>query len=359
MKETTSLYLDFLRFFAAVLVLIVHSYGMGMTGGFLWFLGTYGQTAVMLFFVLSGYVIAFVSDSREKSLRDYAFARVSRIYSVVGPALLLTLLANTIGSHFIRADYSGPWDSGDDPMRYILTFLMVQDAWGLGRTPINNGPFWSISFEVAYYALFAVLHYARSGPTKYVALFALALIAGPTIMILFPIWLLGYLAYHVHRGQLLSISRNMAILIFLLSAIALAASPSFREIYSMRLGIIQRDSILGDYYDGIACFLHLLVVPVVAGAISPVLLAARKPIVFCASLTFSLYLFHLPLVRMFAGVSPFISDPGSTINRLFVYGCTFAVVVMIGVPCERLKRPLNHFLRRLVSVTTDKSAQAR
>jgi peptidoglycan/LPS O-acetylase OafA/YrhL len=87
-----SLYLDLLRFGLAVLVWVGHSTSHVYTGHPfpLWFTYDYGRTAVMGFFVLSGFVIAHVSQGAESSPSLYAVARVSRLYSIVIPALLLT-----------------------------------------------------------------------------------------------------------------------------------------------------------------------------------------------------------------------------------------------------------------------------
>ena len=65
----------------------------------LWRLGNLGNDAVMVFFVLSGFVIAYVADKKERTPRDYFVSRFARLYSVVVPALLLTAIADFLGSH--------------------------------------------------------------------------------------------------------------------------------------------------------------------------------------------------------------------------------------------------------------------
>src|SRR4051812_7117966 len=91
-----SLYLDLMRFLAAVAVFLDHLTSFPITGvedgprqGLL-LIGNYGQSAVTVFFVMSGFVIAYVTTSRENSGWSYSVSRVSRLYSVVVPALLLT-----------------------------------------------------------------------------------------------------------------------------------------------------------------------------------------------------------------------------------------------------------------------------
>jgi peptidoglycan/LPS O-acetylase OafA/YrhL len=58
MDKTTSLYLDVLRFSAAILVLLSHS--ATFLDIYLPVLSDFGSEAVAVFFVLSGYVISYV-----------------------------------------------------------------------------------------------------------------------------------------------------------------------------------------------------------------------------------------------------------------------------------------------------------
>ena len=60
MQRTTSVYLDLLRFLAAAVVFAGHAYPQRLTGGVpaLWRFWSFGNDAVMVFFVLSGFVIA-------------------------------------------------------------------------------------------------------------------------------------------------------------------------------------------------------------------------------------------------------------------------------------------------------------
>ena len=64
MRPATSVYLDALRFLAAALVFVVHANYSQVTGGMpvLWRFAGLGNDAVMVFFVLSGFVIAYVAD---------------------------------------------------------------------------------------------------------------------------------------------------------------------------------------------------------------------------------------------------------------------------------------------------------
>ena len=77
MKREISLYLDLLRFLAALVVLLQHLSWAHFSGGLLWQIGPYGAQAVIVFFVLSGYVIGYVTDRADNTPRRYAVDRAA------------------------------------------------------------------------------------------------------------------------------------------------------------------------------------------------------------------------------------------------------------------------------------------
>ena len=94
MHRNLSIYLDLVRFLAALMVFVVHANYERFTGGLplLWHFKDLGNDAVMVFFVLSGFVIAYVAAHKERTIEEYAASRFARLYSVVVPALILTML---------------------------------------------------------------------------------------------------------------------------------------------------------------------------------------------------------------------------------------------------------------------------
>lgn len=102
MPKAFSLYLDFVRFSAALLVLFFHANRIHRPG---FAFTTFGHEAVIIFFVLSGYVIAFVAAEKESSLRTYGIARAARIYSVAIPAILLTAFVDYVGFQIFPEGY--------------------------------------------------------------------------------------------------------------------------------------------------------------------------------------------------------------------------------------------------------------
>src|SRR6516165_11981732 len=94
MTKALSLYLDALRFSAAFTVFLSHF--PRFSGGLFWQMEPYGRTGVLVFFVLSGFVIAWVTATRERTLEEYALSRAARLYSVIIPAFILTAVLDHI-----------------------------------------------------------------------------------------------------------------------------------------------------------------------------------------------------------------------------------------------------------------------
>ena len=108
MTNALSLYLDALRFGAALAFFLSHYSTGRISGGLFWqFDG--GRTAVLVFFVLSGFVIAWVSETRERTLEEYGLSRVARLYSVIIPAFVLTAALDRIGKAIDPRLYGPEW----------------------------------------------------------------------------------------------------------------------------------------------------------------------------------------------------------------------------------------------------------
>lgn len=184
-----SICLDLVRFAAALVVLVCHAAQSGLYSGRFPDSPLAQHYAVVVFFVLSGLVIAASAQRRRSTLTQYAIARAARILPVSLSALAFStaafLIATGLGGSAMHTD-----TYGDLSLRGTLLPLLFlsESAWGAG--PVWNPPYWSLCYEVWYYALFGAAVYLR-GPARIAALTACALLAGPRILLLLPIWLVG------------------------------------------------------------------------------------------------------------------------------------------------------------------------
>lgn len=151
--------LDALRGVAASYVVLYHSN---------WFRHTkvgavfsVGPEAVILFFVLSGFVISYATENRREPLpfKDYFVRRFLRIFP-----LFLMALAAAYAGQCVAAGTRVPIESG----RLLGNILMLQDVALLKAgtwvdTYKENHALWSLSYEWWFYMLFALALVAMRG----------------------------------------------------------------------------------------------------------------------------------------------------------------------------------------------------
>lgn len=349
MNKGTSLYLDIVRFTAALLVFLDHLSGRAMSGGLIWRFHHYGTVAVSVFFILSGFVIAHVLATRERTLLEYSASRFGRLYSVVLPALAITLLVHTID---MATPNTLPMlhapTTAAPIVQYIVTALFLNRAWVLGGflglEPTSDIPFWSLGFEVAYYIAIAAIVFGR-GWARAGVLVILAIVSGPTIILLAPIWFLGFWLYHLQAR--LQVSQPVATALFV-GGIAICIVSTFVVGFKSPWDLpvlmpgnpgTQPHTQLADfacrYISGAGFALNLIGFVSLSKAAEPTLARYARQIRWLGSLTFALYLFHQPVVE-FLTVHP-VGVPGSLPQLIWVVCIPLLVVVTVGRLCERSK----------------------
>jgi peptidoglycan/LPS O-acetylase OafA/YrhL len=174
---------------------------------------TIGNEAVMIFFVLSGYLVGggvLRALSRNTwSWRDYLIKRLTRLYVVLIPALLLGVALDFAGLYLHPSPtsiYAGPpgqtllHDVADRLTLPVIAGNAVFLQGARVRTAGTNVSLWSLTNEFWYYIAFPVLLLALSKKKKlwlrcvYLLSFAgIGLLVGSDVSLLFLPWLLGAL----------------------------------------------------------------------------------------------------------------------------------------------------------------------
>jgi peptidoglycan/LPS O-acetylase OafA/YrhL len=127
-----------------------------------WFLAAYSHQAVLVFFVISGFLVGgpLLRDRARETpfLHEYFVDRFSRIYIVMVPALLWTFAIDSVGRAAFPATgvYDAPFfASVFAPIQYLWTLLQQQHLWAAQAG--TNGPLWSLACEMWYYITFPLL----------------------------------------------------------------------------------------------------------------------------------------------------------------------------------------------------------
>ena len=358
MSRTTSLYLDLLRLATALIVFLVHANYGRFTGGLpvICHLKFLANDGVMVFFVLSGFVIAYVADNKERRITDYTISRLARLYSVAVPAIILTIILDYIGSSIDYSIYDGWWFQTDNPLwRISASLLFINELWFSSVRLFSNGPFWSLGYEFWYYVIFGAAFYLR-GPRKYLAVSVSMLIAGPKVLLLFPVWLLGAWTY---RATAAAVLPELAGWCLYLGSIAcyllfqnLDGPRTLLEWSNNNLDTVfawkelkwsYATPFLSNYVLGILVSAHLIGFVAIAHRFTMLLNMIGRHIHYFAGFTFAIYLFHYPLLQFTTAISGGIADVALR-NTIIVLG-TLAASLALGTVTEMKKAEVKQFLR--------------
>lgn len=332
MNRPFSVYLDLVRFIAAVLVYLWHSNQRFLTTSILP-ASDYGHSSVIVFFVLSGFVIAFITDTKENTLPTYAASRVSRVYSVAVPALVITLLLDVIGRSLAPEIYDYPFDHF--AVRLASGFLMANEVWFLSITSFSNVPYWSICYEWWYYVAFAMVMFGPKRIGLAAAIVTMAMV-GPKLLLLAPVWWLGVVLYRWRR--LLDLTQAVSWCLVVGSLLGIVAfhrygvSEVFGAWFKGQIGDDWYRSLtfskwfLADYLLAILVFANFVGMRNVLATRGRALLVIQVPVRFFANYTFTLYLLHQPVFLFWAAVVR--GDPQT---MWYWTSVTILTVVTVGV----------------------------
>jgi peptidoglycan/LPS O-acetylase OafA/YrhL len=337
MNKTERLFhLDMIRGVAAMLVMLGHlrafvlqSYTemtaadvhVGPIVKLFYFATGLGHQAVIVFFALSGFLVggkAFADILNDRfSWPRYLLRRLTRLWLVVIPALLLTFALDSLGimatggaaydGRYYDVYYSGPKnpdgiDLSGETFLGNLIFLQTVSVGIFG----TNSPIWSLSNEFWYYVIFPLIAWvglssaSRTMRGVGAALAVLLLFELPQqLLIAGSIWVAGALAgwcvnsrCAVKASQSL-LARFAGLIVFF---VALAGAKS------------AADGLVNDMLLGVAV---ALVLPVLAHLPAPgrIYQVTSRAL---SEISYTLYLTHFPFLTLiiFSGFAPGRLPPG-------------------------------------------------
>lgn len=297
---------------------------------------TVGHQAVIVFFVLSGYLVgggmARALRERKWSCGHYIVQRMTRLWTVLLPALLLTLVLDSVGQHLA---VPGSIYEHRDQLRelrgslsagaFVGNLLFLQNI--LVPTFGTNGPLWSLAYEGWYYVMFPLLSCALTRRTlrqRVLFVTTLGLImyfVGWEISIYFLIWLMGAVLdlIQVKIGKRLSLIGLLISLFSFFSAnIILLKRP---------INIIESDFILAG-----TCFSALFFIIRAPARKESHLYSASAG--FLGKISYTLYLVHVPILVFLSSilVGPWRRWPIDAAHIMqFMAISAFAFILAFGI----------------------------
>jgi peptidoglycan/LPS O-acetylase OafA/YrhL len=305
-------FIDFVRWSAALLVLLNHARGLlfveydmlqssSVFARAFYFLTGFGHQSVVIFFVLSGFLVGGKLLGRIQSntfnARAYFTDRLTRLYIVVLPALLITLATDYGGGQIFNGQglYSAlpAAFGGYAPAQNISAGIFLGNAAFLQTITVptlgSNGPLWSLAYEFWYYLLAPLLFWGLLGkgnlPLRLLCLLAVAaglLLLRGQVGLYFPLWLFG------------------AAIVYFTNKLPLIGHPLPAIALTLALMAVGRLNLLpavpADYLLALTFALSLQALYVRANKTA--FLARANQIL--AGFSFSLYAIHFPLIVLMA-----------------------------------------------------------
>ncbi|MRW93538.1 acyltransferase family protein [Duganella sp. FT80W] len=344
MSCSFSIYLDVVRIVSALMVVLYHS-NLRLLSGAVIPLHDHGHAAVIVFFVLSGYVIAHITASRENTPLEYWSSRLARFYSLALPAVLLTPLLDQIGIAMDPRFYEGATTHGQAWLRILTSLTFTNEVWTLSIMSFSNVPYWSLCYEFWYYALFAAYSFTRR---RWAWCAGIALLIGPKILLLAPVWTAGVVLHRWQASQRIRPVTGAWLVLASCVAYALFHHFDITETGSAwlraRIGTEWHRQLAFSRYFLTDYLLALIVVCHFAGmrALAPPLERIAPVVKRFAAYTFSIYLLHQPLILFFAALIH--GDPQTP----WFYVCTMLAVFASIIAISTVTEQQRHHWRRMI-----------
>ena len=344
-----SIFLDLLRFYAAICVVVFHAsfgwFGEVYTVGFI-----HGHDAVIVFFVLSGFVISHSQNRNRRSFREFIIARLARLSATLIPAIVVTLLCTA----FVVYHNQELAQSLLKPMelaRYIVCLAYVQNIWFRNFTPGFNGPFWSLSYEFFYYFIFAAATLLATRRLRWIAATTISIVAGPSILLLMPAWIFGVV---VHRTSASHIQVRYRLVVRTFGVVGILVSfgllfTGWR--YPDHPGTPPLNFASSFISDGffafsVAAWLGFARSILTFDASKKFIKAARR----LGDLTFPIYVFHFPVLAVLAalgGAETVVVGPQNRLGLILALTST----TILSLLAEQLRPSLDRLIRIVLGRT--------
>jgi peptidoglycan/LPS O-acetylase OafA/YrhL len=341
----------------------------GLPLEFLYFVTGFGGEAVLVFFVLSGFLISSTIIGRRAagswSWRDYAIDRASRLYVVLIPGLLLGFVWDKLGSTIFASTnlYAHPLASFADLVvqSQMRVGIFIGNAFFLQTIACptfgSNAPLWSLANEFWYYVLFPVALAAGIAWKQRSTVSAVVLTIAVILVAIFVGWhiLAGFLVWLAGTGLVIAYARWPVLSTYRLIGLVVASVVLLSGcLVAARTGKIVSTS--GNTAVGFAFALFLFgVLYMDFGQASPAYSSIAH---FLAGFSYSLYVLHFPFLLFlrawFVPQQRWQPDAIHLLGGLLVATVTLGFAWFVSTFTESKTRTLRQWMRRAVSTSNSR-----
>jgi peptidoglycan/LPS O-acetylase OafA/YrhL len=311
----------------------------------------HGGWAVQFFWLLSGFVFCFVYLEKSYRFERFFILRFSRLYPLHLISLLLVLILQYCSLYLV-----GQFQiiEINDAYHFFLNLFFIQH-WGFQEGFSFNSPSWSVSIEeLVYWAFFVVFMIFdwRNLRVLYVVLIALILL--PIFELYASAFLYFFVGVSLHLIQLRLNLKRLACLIGIVGILTLC-SVLLKVLLTLGYITLDTASLLFSYYVALGYFLDVIFLLFFSFLILCAIWLDRSALLSNASgffrevgsLTYPIYMLHLPIQIFILTIVTSYSISRQYFDNEFVFCTYFLVVISISRLCHRyIERPAQKFIRR-------------
>lgn len=293
--------LDAVRALAAVYVVVHHVVVNSSLTGPVTYPFRFGQEAVIIFFLLSGFLIFSAEEIRvQTDLKGYYYRRIRRIYPLVISAFAVSAIV---------AFLDGKLAESFSTRTLVLNLFALQDVSALKLGVITdpflgNSPLWSLSYEVFFYLVFPLVMVARRVSRNFaLATVGIVSLAGYGSYLLAPnhfslvagyllVWWAGAVVADLYKTGGVRWG-GLAPLMGWLTALCAVAAASLISYPEAGVGVFPLLP-LRHFMFTFACIAVFLTLP--RHTVIKFLSKGGTIAAFIASISYGLYVFHYPLL---------------------------------------------------------------
>jgi peptidoglycan/LPS O-acetylase OafA/YrhL len=318
--------LNGLRGIAAFLIFVAHAAKTGFLPSFIE--KQYGQMALLVLFVLSGFLISHQYLYREftkENIFRYVISRASRVF----PAYVLVLIVSYIISSFFYPEFrynfederilffalfciSAPYELWSIPVevQFYFTFIFI---WLIYQN--FSKKFWVLLIVPLAMLIPGILFYMESGRTHTIWLYAISFFIGTTLSFL--------INNKTISEWFKKTPKALSVFLFLLT---LFFVPLFRKVLGPYLAPAKVILVISS-------FLFIITNP------ANFRFLTVKPLLFMGEISFAFYLMHRPVIEL--GKSIFGSTP-------LCFALTLAVTIVFAALSTFLfEKPAMGFIKKI------------
>ena len=347
----SSIFLDSLRLLAALDVAFTHARAIWFRDREYDFIPSrLAHGSVVIFFVLSGYIIAYTTSIKKRTAKEYSAARLGRLYSGILPALLFTILVSVVLQN-TNPQILNEYSRENNTWRYIVSLFFCNEIWFFSAAPLLNGVIWSLSYEFWFYVIFGCWMYKKD-KKGFFLLSVIIFIAGPKILLMMPIWILGVLAYKLPKPQLTSLTRFLLIIFLLMVSIAVMLFLLQLPYEVNTSNLYWASSFVSDFIAAIFIAIAFWLLPL--SNISITIENRRiKNFRRIADLTFPIYVFHYPCLVLCKFLLSSFNTSYITMSIALAMVLIFCFIV--GIYIEKWHQMATGFFKKLFNKVPAKS----